>query len=385
VNLNGQASNQSVLAFYLQDLDGGGAERSIVALAGEVARRGHRVDLVVGDAHSDYRAEIDPQVRLIDFGTRSALSVFRHLWTYLRDHQPTAAMSALDLPNIMLVIAAKLAGFRGRVVISQRAVVNASLQDLPPIRRCVTQWLQRAFFPRADAVISNSQAAADDLQSMFAIAPPKIHTIHNALNVDRIRRLAREPIDHPFFFKDQTPLIVSVGSLTQRKDMGTLIRAFKHVTDRQAARLVIIGKGPEQDKMEALIANLGLSEIVYLAGFDANPYKWIAAAAVFASASTGEGFPNVIAEALALNCPVVATDCPGDTAELLGHGRWGRLVPVGDPTQMAHAIVDTLNDTAIPNGRIRAADFAPSKITSAYLNVLLPKVGGAASILHESA
>jgi glycosyltransferase involved in cell wall biosynthesis len=166
--------------------------------------------------------------------------------------------------------------------------------------------------------------------------------------------------------------------------MGTLIKAFEIVKAQRQVSLVIVGKGPEQRKIEGLISDLGLSEGVHLPGFDANPYKWIAAATVFVSSSIGEGFPNAIAEALALGRPIVATDCPGDTAELLGYGKWGRLVPVGDPERMADAILAALDDPDPPDGRVRAADFSPSKITSAYLNVLLPKIDHAADAFRQS-
>jgi glycosyltransferase involved in cell wall biosynthesis len=110
----------------------------------------------------------------------------------------------------------------------------------------------------------------------------------------------------------------------------------------------------------------------------------MAAAAVFVSSSTGEGFPNVVAEALALGGSIVATDCPGDTAELLGHGKWGRLVPVGDPGRMAVAILAALGDPNPPDGRIRAADFSPASAAEAYLKVLLPGLGTEASKTRQA-
>jgi glycosyltransferase involved in cell wall biosynthesis len=172
--------------------------------------------------------------------------------------------------------------------------------------------------------------------------------------------------------------------LTKRKDIGTLIKAFAYVKQQREAQLVIVGKGLEEPRIASLILALHLGEHVHLLGFDPNPYKWIAAAKVVVSSSTGEGFPNVIAEALALGRAIVATDCPGDTAELLQHGKWGRLVPVGDSRSMAAAILAALEDTSPPDGRIRAADFSPSKTTVAYLNVLLPELGRPTGAFHQS-
>jgi glycosyltransferase involved in cell wall biosynthesis len=95
-------------------------------------------------------------------------------------------------------------------------------------------------------------------------------------------------------------------------------------------------------------------------------------ARLLVSASLTEGCPNVIQQALACGTPIVATDCPGGTSEILENGRWGRLVPVADPESMAAAILASLDDPNPPDGRIRAADFTPEKTTRAYLDVLLP-------------
>jgi glycosyltransferase involved in cell wall biosynthesis len=362
-------SDGEVIAFFLRDLDGGGAERAVVALAGEVATRGYVVDLVVGDADGDYRSEVPAAVHLESFSTRSPVRILSRLTSYLRRRNPGAIMSALDVSNILLIAAAKAARYRGRTVISQRAVVDASLRELGGPRRLVTSLLQRWCFPRADAVISNSHAAARELQASLHISSEKVFTIHNALNVERIERLAKEPLD--LRVDDQAPLIVSVGSLTKRKDMATLVQAFAKVRQKVQANLAIVGRGGEEITIRGLVSDLGLSNVL-LVGFDVNPYRWIAAADVFVSSSTAEGFPNAIAEALALDRSIVATDCPGDTAELLQHGKWGRLVPVGDPAIMAAAILAALDDPKPPQGRLRAAEFAPHKATSAYLKVLLP-------------
>jgi len=370
ININSRASN--IIAFFLQDLDGGGAERAIIRLAGEIAELGYSVDLVVGDA-SDYRPEVSEKINLLDFATRSPFSVFSRLTSYLRYRKPVVIMSALDLANIMLLLAVNLVGFKGRKVISQRAVFDAGLRDLNPIRRMLTWQLIRVCFPHADALISNSHAAALEVKARLDIPADKIFTIQNAIDLTRITQLAQEPLSDHLVLNDTVPLIVSVGSLTKRKDMSTLIQSFALVRAQRTSRLVVVGKGPEMPILESLIKELGLEGSAHLVGFDANPYKWIAAASVFVSSSMEEGFPNVIAEALTIGRSVVATDCPGDTAELLGHGKWGRLVPVGDTENMAEAILAALDDPSPPQGHIRAADFSPSKNAAAYLDVLLPQ------------
>lgn len=363
------------IAFFLLNLDGGGAERAIVALAGEITKRGNAVDLVLGDANGDYRSEVSSAVNIVDFNSRSPAIVFGRLIAYLRRRNPAVVMSALDSANVLLLVAARLAGYKGRIVVSQRAMVAASLCELAPVRRMLMRFLQRVCFPRADALVSNSHTAASEVKKILDIPAEKIITIHNSVDAERVNRLADEPLCDNWFLKSRTPLVLSVGSLTYLKDRVTLVKAFAIVRAQRNVRLAILGKSyqpAEQRKIERLISDFGLTEYVCLAGFDSNPYRWMRRAAVLVSSSITEGCPNQILEALALGLPIVATDCPGDTAVLLGWGRWGRLVPVGDPESMAAAILASLDDLAPPDGRVRAADFSTGRTVHAYLNVLLP-------------
>ncbi len=373
-----------VIAFFLQDLDGGGAERAIVSLAGEITKQGYKVDLVVGDADSEYRSEVSSDVNVVDFSSRSRLRVLFHLMAYLRQRNPTAVMAVLDPPNIMLVVATRLVRFKGKTIISQRAVLDASLSELKPIQRMIMKILQRFCFPLADMVISNSRAAANEVVNRLHVPDDQVMTIQNSVDVEKISEQARKSIDNHVFVKAQMPLIVSVGSLSKRKDFETLIRAFAIVKSKRQANLVIIGEGIERQKLESIISELNLEDNVSLIGFDANPYKWMKKASVFVSSSKGEGFPNVIAEALSLGSSIVATDCPGDTAELLGHGKWGRLVPVGDVKSMASAIVAVLDEPHPSDGRVRAADFSPVKITADYLSILLSKRNRSSDASHQT-
>lgn len=363
------------IAFFLPNLEGGGAERAIVALANNIAKLDVIVDLVLGNAVGPCLAEVSPKVRIVNLSSKGKLRVVVRLMHYLIHHSPQVIMSSLDLPNIQLILAARLVRFRGMTVISQRATIAPVYAQSGWMRRLVYGLGIRVAYPRADFVICNSHAATIELGKLSGISADRIATIHNSVDAERVSQLANEPLSDSWFMKSHAPLILSVGSLTHLKDRATLVRAFGVVRAKRDVRLAIVGEDyqpAERENIERLISDLQLAEHVYLSGFDPNPYKWMQRAAVLVSSSITEGCPNQLLEALALGIPIVATDCPGDTAVLLEHGRWGRLVPVGDPASMAAAILASLDDPAPPDGRIRAAYFAPARTVSAYLKVLLP-------------
>jgi glycosyltransferase involved in cell wall biosynthesis len=107
-------------------------------------------------------------------------------------------------------------------------------------------------------------------------------------------------------------------------------------------RLIILGEGSERRHLEELVEQLGLREQVLLPGHRSNPFAYMRRAALFVLTSRFEGSPNVLIEALAVGVPVVATDCHSGPREILEHGTYGPLVPVGDAKQMAEAILTTL-------------------------------------------
>ena len=367
------------VAFFLPNLEAGGAENSIIALANGLAFDGKNVVLVLGNAKGPFLVKVSPQVRVENLNIKKntllgKLSTIFRLASYLKSNQPNAIMSALDVPNVQLVLAARLARFRGLVVISQRATVRAAYQICGFFHRRAYFELMRICYPLADMVICNSSATADEVCALFKLSRSHVISILNSVNIEKVEHLSNVELSDRWVFQQNTPLIVSVGSVTPLKDRSTLIRAFALVNKQRPSRLAIVGpfhEPEEQIKITSLISELGLSEQVRLTGFDPNPYRWMKRAAVLVSSSLTEGCPNQLLEALSLNIPIVATDCPGGTSEVLQNGKWGRLVPIKSTHLMADAIVAAIDDSGRPDGRLRAAEFSPYKVLLAYQRVLM--------------
>jgi glycosyltransferase involved in cell wall biosynthesis len=154
--------------------------------------------------------------------------------------------------------------------------------------------------------------------------------------------------------KARADVVLAVGRLVPEKDFTTLIRAFA-LLERPNAKLIILGKGPEEARLRAEIARLRLSDRVLLPGFSKEPWRYYETAKCFALSSKSESFGNVIVEALAYGLPVVATACAG-AKEILENGRYGKIVPVGDERQLAAAMANVLDAPGDPAIRCKRAD-----------------------------
>jgi glycosyltransferase involved in cell wall biosynthesis len=132
-----------------------------------------------------------------------------------------------------------------------------------------------------------------------------------------------------------------------------------------------MGDGPDRPHVEALTAELGLRDSVQLPGFEPNPYKYMARAALFVLSSRYEGLPNALIEAQACGVPVVSTDCPTGPREILEGGVCGPLVGVGDADAMCGAMLGVLSDVRLAESYVLAAEqrlerFTPDKAYQAY-------------------
>lgn len=359
------------VALFLPSLDGGGAERVFVGLANDFAARGLRVDLVLGMAQGDYLVEVSQNVKIVDLASARLLRALPKLAGYLRRERPDAILSGLDHANVVAIIARRLSGGASRCVISARSMPSEMYKNAASARTRMLFRFAQAAYGNADCVIANSQAVARDVMLHVGVPPEKLKVIYNPINLDWVEAMSREPLEHEWFKVGAPPVVLSAGRLSAEKDFGTMIRAFAQVRRRQVCRLAILGDGPERAKLAALAREEGVTEDMIMPGFVANPIAWMRRARVFASSSLTEGFPNVVMQALALGMPIVSTRSIGGTAELLGNGRWGRLVAVGEPGPMAQAIEESLDAGPSPEVRRRAQDFAHGPIASQYLEVLL--------------
>jgi len=358
------------IALFLSSLHGGGAQRVIINLAQGFIERGLKVDLVLAKAEGPFLSQVPPRVRLVDLRARRVLYSLPGLVRYLRREQPQAVLSALNYVNIVAIWAKFLSKVRTRLVVTEHNTLSWSVANIPSVKTRLMPFLIRTFYPCADVVVTVSHGVAEDLIARTGLPAEKIRVIYNPVITPELFAKAEETLDHPWFHPGEIPVILGIGRLTKQKDFPTLIRAFALVRKEHPARLMILGEGEERPNLEALVRELGLEGEVALPGFVENPYKYMKRAAVFVLSSRWEGLPTVLIEALALGTPVVSTNCPSGPMEILEGGKWGRLVPVGDPCSLAHAILETFQDEHEPTPKAAWERFSKENVVTAYLHVL---------------
>ena len=371
-----EAADAARIALVVPSLAGGGIATVLLVIARGLAERGHAVDLVVFNRSGALAGRVPGNVRLVDLDTRKLVAALPKLVAYLNREHPGLVIAA-SWYGVLVALAAKRFCRPGvRVWVRQDNVHSIQARMARPRNRAVLRAI-RLLLPSAERIVAVSTGVAEDLERCVPRIAGRVRVIPNPVPHDDIAAMAAEAPGHPWFGDPGVPVVLSAGRLVGQKDFATLIRAFAGVAKARPARLVILGEGPERNALAGLARELGLAGRVALPGFVANPFAWMARARVFAVSSIYEGLSMVLVEAMACGTPVVSTDCPYGPREVLEDGKWGPLVPVGDPAALAAAILETLRDPPPPDGLVsRSRAFSVEACIARHLALMAePRAG----------
>jgi glycosyltransferase involved in cell wall biosynthesis len=371
-----QQTEKPDIVFYARSLYNGGVDRVVFNLAEEFLSRGIRPVILVDrdNAYSPFRGLVPAGVPYHVLGAEGAIARVMRLRAYLRRTRPQAVMcTGFGFPNLCAIVVRWIAGFRFRLMLTEHCFPSVDYDAAKPWHS--RYWffrLAHLLYPFADNIVAVSKGTARDLAKVISIDPRSITCIYNPIVSDALIESGSAPVDHPWFHDTAVPVVMGIGRLEHQKDFGTLITAFAKVRKQRRCRLMILGDGSERDELAALIASLGLADDVAIPGFAPNPHAYTAKADLFVLSSRFESLANVVIEAMALGTPVIATDCPSGPAEALDHGRFGRLVKVGDPTMLAEAMLDVLRQKPAPVPQNWLEQFTTRNSASRYLELLTP-------------
>jgi len=342
--------------FVLPSFDRNGAVEFIVDLADAMACQSCEVEiLVLSGATASARGPREPVTLSFANGytsARNTRSGFRlqtqrafHILSMFKDMMRSVLRAdiviltweygrALLLPSIAAFILRK-----PTIAIVQNNV-QRSIADYSSVGwQRVLRWA----YARARAVvcISHDQIA---MLHQIGVLESNLVTIPNGVDVERIRTLAKHP-PPSILTVDDVPFVVGMGRLSSQKGFDILIRAHAEVLRRGIKhRLVLIGYGPDKDKLTALAAELDVGDSILFLGYQTNPYPAVLRSSVYCLSSRFEGRPLVLAEAALLGVPIIAADCPTGPREILADGLYGDLVEPESVEALTTAIEQHFRD-----------------------------------------
>jgi glycosyltransferase involved in cell wall biosynthesis len=219
-------------------------------------------------------------------------------------------------------------------------------------------------------------AVSDEVKQRLlkaGVREDKIHLVRNGIDLRPFDNAAPSLRTGPS--TDHSPLVGLIGRLSTEKGVDIFLRAAALVLpELPSTKFVVVGEGPDRDKLESLIDELSIRENVSMLGRRDDMPSVYASLDIMVSASRQEGLPMAILEGMASRLPLVATDV-GDVSTIVLDGRTGVLLPPEKPDLLAAAIVTLLRNPS-QRERFGAAartliedEFSATRMTANYLRV----------------
>lgn len=326
------------IAFHLNCLEQGGAERVVTNLANQFAKEGWQV-LIATEWYGENEFQIDPAVRRVHVGLREGDERKHRLVQFMLRVKYLRAFLKEEKPDILIPFARK-ALYRGLMAAYFcRIPVLISIRTDP-----AGHYEERSdkiqiplLFPRADGCVFQTEGARE----FFA---PRLQ---------RNSRIILNPINGKYIGvpkpAKRSKTVVQSGRLVDFKNQPMLLRAFANVHKRHPDYDLKIYGGDSFDGtkeiLEDLIGELHAQDYIHLMGASDSLEKELADAALFAFTSDWEGLPNALMEAMALGLPIVATDCPcGGPRTIMTHETDGLLIPIKDQQALEDGINRLIED-----------------------------------------
>ncbi|MGB9496746.1 MAG: glycosyltransferase [Dissulfuribacterales bacterium] len=364
------------LIFLVPSLAGGGAERVATTLLPYLVRHFDLTLALLQDRRSyPLPAEVAVAAFSGPLGSHTAHVIrtpyhILALARLIRRHRARVVLSFMEQANIINILASYITGHQA--VISQRTSPRQQYEGKGLLGRAISQTSAR-FYPKADRIIAVSNGVKEIIISDYKLDARRIAVIPNPVDTASAAELSKKEPS----IASSGDYLLHVGRLSVKtKAHDILLNAFKKLHSfHPDLKLVLVGDGPDKKQIEALIKGWDLADSVILAGWQDNVYPFMARAKALVLCSRYEGWPNVLVEAMACGCPVVATDCQTGPREILGDNEYGLLVPVDDPEALARGVEGLLADEPRrayfqDQARKRAQDFDLEQIGSKYVRLL---------------
>lgn len=328
------------IMFVCSSFGGGGAEKVAVKLSSALADLGHDLVYLYWLSKKGQEYELDDAVELKKISANNPVSRAWAVSRAIKAERPDAVLSFTDMPNIITYFGCLLSWpYKCLRVPNVRIDVSEKYHNLkktPLIR--VLSFLHGLSCKSAQMVLVNSEDSGASLCRYYQINEKKVHCIYNPV-FDKLPVFPPK-LENSNGESKQRIKAVNIGRLTKAKDQRMLVLTIDHAVRELGIdiELDIYGEGELENEIKNEIVSRDLTGRVFLKSFDPDIEKKIKNYHLFLFSSRWEGLPNALIEALGSGVEVVSTDCPSGPREILGDGKFGNLVDIGNYEQMAEAI-----------------------------------------------
>lgn len=220
---------------------------------------------------------------------------------------------------------------------------------------------EKKCYEKFDAIVCVAETMKESFIKKYGMAE-KVHVLYNPLDFESVIKKSAEKTD--FKFGDEMKFVLA-GTFIKIKGFDRFVKVCKRLKDDgEHFSALIMGDGEEKENIKKIIAETNLGDTVKILDFQTNPYKYIAHSDVYVCSSYAEGYSTAVSESVALNVPVITTECSG-MREIFGKNECG-IICENSEDGLYNAMKKVLNDPSLlkkfsAEEKKRANDFSLKK------------------------
>ena len=203
---------------------------------------------------------------------------------------------------------------------------------------------ERLLAPLTDRFVAISESERDEIVKYGLAASNRVDVVYPCFDLTfyspQHQTAARATLGLP----NDVPILIGVGRLTEQKDPLMFVEIVRRVVaETPSLKAIWLGEGPLRKEVEAEVRRMGMERVIELPGWQGDMRPWLAAADLLLSTSRYESFGYMVAEALAMERPVVATSITG-TSDIMNGGLESFLYPTGNAAAAVERILELLRN-----------------------------------------
>jgi len=232
--------------------------------------------------------------------------------------------------------------------------------------------LSNILFKKSDQIIAVSKGVKKGLLESLKLEKSKVKVIYNGILTKKHNNNYSKLPNHHWYSMEGICLVSSIGRLSPEKGIFELVCAFKKALKlNNNLRLIIIGEGEEEKKINQYIKDHALFKYIEIIGFKDDYYSYLNNSDIFVLNSYFEGMPSILVEAVSTNAKIISTNCMHGPSELLQGVPGSKLIDVNNEDQLVSSIHNFSMSEKIKRGKIKHLnDFHIDKSIKKYLDVL---------------
>lgn len=333
------AKTQKKLIIFMPSIDGGGVEKNLFLISNYLSQRLNKVTLITFDDRFNYK--FNNKIKIINYIKKPNKNYSKYYKYY--KCLKILIFEILNEKSLVFAFQANIYCCLLSIIFNFNLITRSNSSPSGWSKNFFKNFIFKLLFKVPKKIVVNSKDFKSEIDKKFNT---ETELIYNPLNLKIIKKKSKEKLNFDFF-KNSKIKAINVARFTDQKDHITLINSIKLLVDKKISiKLLIVGYGPNRNKIINYIKQNNLSAYIKIINFQNNPYKYIKKSNLFILTSLYEGLPNVILEAIALKKFVISSNCPTGPKEILQNGKYGFLFKIKNDFALSKLILKYQNNRA---------------------------------------